>query len=167
MIWILLGIILLPILVRSDLCNKEESIGEVIMQYIFFGIMGSILGLLVAVVFPGDSKTVEQKYEIISLSDNSHLEGDFFLGIGSIKNDLNYAFYYKTQGGFYKLKTLSHQNVVIQYTDKSPVLVKRTQRQKVNYKIWYALDLREVRNNNWIIKVPPGTIKNNFKLDLK
>lgn len=135
-----------------------------------FLIFGLFIGFLLAIVLsacPEFQKEREWKVEktqnIISIEDGSTISGQFFLGSGTIKDQLCFTFYRETENGFVFDK-VSSSGTVIKETDGVPRIEWRRQRRVAPFYKSFVLfpPDREV-----IIYVPKGSIIRNFNLDSK
>lgn len=127
--------------------------------------IGAFIGGLIAVALPAKTEQVVTTYELESLQDGSLMSGSFFLGSGVVKDEMKYIFYYE-EDGFYKLKQVDYNDAKISYSDGKP----RAERYKfeevvgpfINY---FALDY--LGEEEYIIYIPKGTIKQDYNLDAK
>ena len=128
-----------------------------------FGILfGIVTGIFIALLIPSETEMkLNETLELQSFKDGSSINGSFFLGTGSIDGTMKYTFYYKTEGGF-KMKQLNYDNVIVKYSDEAPKVEEYKSRQTNASINKYSFDLKD---KEYIVYVPEGTVKNNYVLD--
>lgn len=138
-----------------------------ILSIVVVGICFGI-GLIVAGALPSEERTVVRRtYYLQSIQDNSNTEGTFFLGCGSVDEEMKYTFYYKTNKGF-KIKQIpcKEATIIHKEVNKKPraelVINKRKDDNTIMDYFSIVID-----RPNYNIYVPKGTIKNNYNLDAK
>lgn len=135
----------------------------------FLGTLGAAIGLCIGLVLsvmctlfaPVHNRTASV-YKLQTLNDNRAIEGDIFLGVGSIKGNMYYTFYKETDYG-YVLQEIRAHKAYIRYSDNPRV-------ELVEFGIgegaWQWLVLPGVIDEyHYIIYVPEGTISNKHELD--
>lgn len=163
----ILGLIFVIKSVWIDLAphDLEETIGNALATIL--GIfVGAVIGFLVALALPMDTKQKTDTYNIVSLQDNNSTNGNFFLGIGSFDGKMNYVFYYK-ENNTYKMKQIEHENAVIKHSNDPKIRRYRPVPTDalINY---FALDDYDSEKfMRYVIYVPKGTIKSNYTLNAK
>ena len=138
---------------------------DYIMGAIDGTIVGGIIGLIVTIALPMETKDKITSYEIECLQDNSSSKGSFFLGSGYIDGTMKYAFYTKRKN-YYDLQLVDYRYAAIEYTTGSP---KVYESEVVATDSWinnFAFDFN-LGDKVYVIQVPKGTIQNNFNLDAK
>lgn len=131
----------------------------------FFGFFaGFMLGIFVPIALPTESIPVTKTYNIECLQDNSNVSGSFFIGCGSVNNEMKYSYYYDCGDSTYVLEQIDVDDVKIKYTNEKPHIDKIKYKQTDN---WINLFSFELRNPTYIIYVPKGSIMNNYNLDTK
>jgi hypothetical protein len=128
------------------------------------GLISAFCGFMVALCFSMDYETVKWDRKIVSLKDNSSIKGRFFLGSGHIEGSMKYVFYVENNDDSYSMKMLDYYEARIKYSKNAPKL-KTTQTRPIKNQ-WnnWAIDAHQV-HTKYLIEVPNGTIKNDFKLD--
>jgi len=118
---------------------------------------------MIAVIIPTDKHTVVYTNEIVTLQDNNSVEGAFFLGSGAIGRSMYYSFYYNTEDGGFKSKTLDGDYVTVYYdeTPRYELHVTEPTDALINkFSVCVSCNGKERK-----LFVPEGTIKENYKLD--
>ncbi len=125
--------------------------------------VGFIVGFLVTIMLPAETEVNIYNYDIETLQDNNSVNGEFFLGSGSVEGKMKYVFYYKTNGGF-KMKQIDYEDAIIKYSETRRGVIEH--REEMISDSWinnFAYDLEKVIE--YEIYVPKGTIRSNYKLD--
>ena len=146
--------------------DKEDSIDwllNTIFSSFIGGAVGGVIGALTLFI-PKDTELKVLEYQIVSLQDNSDINGRFFLGSGYIKQDMQYTFYYKSKDGF-RLKQVKSDKAVINYSDNPRVIRYKDVPIDGWYNNWLANGYKP--SERYKIYVPKGTIKTNYNLDAK
>lgn len=155
-------IVAFVLIMRDGIDCFEDFLFSLLFGFLW-GIIGVGAGLIISLVIPADKHIVTYSNEIVTLQDNNALEGTFFLGSGGFGNDMYYSFYYKTEDGGFKSKTLDSDFVTIYY-DENPryeVNVEETTDAFINkFSICASCGGKERK-----LFVPEGTIKENYNLD--
>jgi len=129
-------------------------------------VIGLGVWLLFSVNFPHETY-VNKSTELVSLGDNTTLEGNFFLGTGSIDDEM-YYFYYQKDGDGYSFGKTKAAKAVIYYSEDAPriddISCERLSRWSWVFDPVGCDLLYDMRDR---IYVPEGTIKENYILDLQ
>ena len=148
------------------LMNKLKDKYTEKMEFYFYALIGVLISIIPALIIscliPIETKIEKSIFEIESLQDNNSIKGRFFLGSGLINSKMVYTLYLKNGDGF-KLYQLDSEIVTIKYSDSKPSLELY---EEVKTENW--LNQFSIKNHldfYYIIKVPKGTICNNFNLD--
>lgn len=164
----------------SEFDDFVSSVVSVLMIG-FVILLFALLGLGVAFLLP--MKTIEKvdTFNIVNLQDNKSLSGNFYLGSGVINDKMKYFFYYKDSvkningEEQFKLMSVPYDRTYIVFSD-SLKKVKRY-RQDVENSVkhpwwpkyvgnWFAIDaVWDEDCMKYVIYVPKGTIREDFKLD--
>lgn len=139
-------------------------------------IIGFFVGLFIALLLPAKTEKKETitTYELVCLQDNSSLNGDFFIGCGTIHGNMKYVFYYNVttvnnKKGFKQMQLDCDEDITIYYTDGSPYIEKiSTENVKVKgaFINHFAFDINFIHNKYGFF-VPSGSIKQEYNLDAK
>ena len=129
----------------------------------FFGFLFSIFfSLIISFSIPIKTQIEKTTYKIESLEDNNSINGRFFIGSGFINSNMVYTLYLKNEDGF-KLYQLNSDIVTIKYSNNEPTLELY---DEIITNDWINnFSVRNSTNFFYVIKVPKGTICNNFNLD--
>ena len=138
-----------------------DSFLDFIMYSFLGGIWGGILGFIIMFSLPDDRVQKTLTYKIESLQDNNSVNGNFFLGCGSIEGEMKYVFYYEVNGGF-RMKQVSYTDALIKYSTDVKVVV-HTEERTDSFINLFAVDFP--KDDTYEIFVPKGTIKNNYNLN--
>lgn len=128
-----------------------------------FGFLFSILfSIIISILIPIKTKIEKTICKIESLQDNNSINGRFFIGSGFINSNMVYTLYLKEQDGF-KLYQLNSDIVTIKYSNNEPTLEIY---DEIITNDWINnFSVKNPTNFYYVIKVPKGTICNNFNLD--
>lgn len=115
------------------------------------------------------------KYELVTLQDDSQIEGkirgEMFYIYGSINTEEVYNFYYKTSDdGFVRGKVDANKAVIYEKDDCKPVVIEYTTYTKsTDEKLqkWLFFWTTDIQVKNYKIYVPKGTVANEYSLDAK
>lgn len=130
-------------------------------------IIGFFVGFFIGIMIPSNTEiTLKKTYYLVNMQDNSNVEGSFFLGSGTVDEELKYTFYYKS-GESYKLKQIPADLAKIKYLkgDNKPRIEVRGKEKTDDFINHFSINT--IDDNNYTIFVPEGSIKNNYKLDAK
>jgi hypothetical protein len=147
---------------------KEEwyNISDKILFSILGASVGFLIGILVVLLISGilgiyfpPEPILTENEPLLALNGLTSVEGNFFLGIGSIKGDMEYYYLTDYKDGL-KIKTVSMDNIIICNSDNPQI-------EKYEYKF-----KSKFLNNNFIclkddfykIYVPKNSIKYDFKI---
>ena len=128
------------------------------------GLLGILFGLMIAFALPAKMEVIDTQWNIESLQDGNSVNGNFLLGCGSVNGKMKYSFYYQYNDG-YKMQQLDIDDVVVKYSDKTPVVIEHKttmvdpKKAFINY---FAID---DNSKTYDIYIPKGTIKTNYNLD--
>ena len=129
-----------------------------VMSFVF------IISLIIALIIPCKTYMAKHEYKIIALQDNASVEGNFFLGIGSVNGTMKY-FMYVDYGDHVKMETLSTSCTKIKYSNKPYLEIQQRSKVPRAFRNNFALLFND--HEEFTIYVPYGTIKQNFTLDAK
>jgi len=137
---------------------------------IFLGVIGALIGGVLASVLPADLEVSETTFQLETLQDNGGVDGSFFLGCGTINSKMMYIFYYNSgvnSNGdtVYRMGQVNYDNASVIYCDdEKPYLLKYEEVPSDAFINNFAFDFC----SSWYdIYVPKGTIKNGYTLDAK
>lgn len=133
-------------------------------------IIGTIGGALIAMIvgYTGHliypEKITEKVFNVRYLEvlqDNSSVNGSFFLGCGTINNEMCYSFYEKVDIDEFKMDMIRYNEATVKIIrdDSKPRIENIHKEWRTNWGVW-----DDYYN---VIYVPDGTIKNSFTLDAK
>ncbi len=167
MVTIIICIIIFCILMYFDL--GISSILDFVGVTIGGSVIGFIIGGLIALALPVSKHVEIYEYDIVTLQDNSQVEGRFYLGSGNVKGKMAYVFYYK-DGDFFRMGQADYDVSKVKYlspsdSTKSPnVTIYQTTPNEDSFINYFAFDI-DVYNKSYTIEVPEGTIRNVQNLD--
>jgi hypothetical protein len=163
MITIIIGILTgIIIAIVSNYRNGWTDFIDYFLDSILYGLLGFAFGGLIAFSLPMSTETKSESYNIESLSDNSSISGNFFIGCGSINGVMKYSFYYSNKD-YYKLMQIDCEDAIVKYSEDSPRIIIYEDEPLPKLINLFALDADF--NRHYEICVPKGTIKNNYTLD--
>ena len=147
----------------------------VIIVNVLKGLVGMFFGMIVGLFFavmigkiinPKETKKViDSTIYLENLSDNSGVEGSFFLGCGSINNKMSYSFYAKDQkSDMFSLETIPSDNAKIKYSSERPRL-ETYHYEPITNKSQKRFGYWKDDGPHHIFYIPNGSISNTFKLN--
>lgn len=142
-----------------------------LFDYVFWGmLMGCFPGIVIACLLPATIITtrVETSSEqrIVSLKDTNGIDGDFFLGSGSLSNSLKYFMYVKSEHGGMHMSHVPVSNTIIFEKDQLKhhgILRSYEQKLPESLRLWMFARTKY----RYEIFVPNDTIIKQMKLDLQ
>lgn len=86
--------------------------------YALIGVLFGVIVCMIAIAIPGPTEIVEtQAQSLYALKDSIAVEGDFFLGTGSVNNKLQYYYVIETETGTYQIKNIDIDDVTLYYIE--------------------------------------------------
>lgn len=123
--------------------------------------IGGILG-----IFPEKQKVPDEIEYIAAINDGSSISGNFFIGIGTIKEESYYFYYKKLDCGGYVQEKIRTEDVIIFESDSIIPHIQHYRNEFVN-KNWNDWAFPSQCNTYVHIYVPKGSIKQNYNFDLE
>ena len=105
-----------------------------------------------------------QEQKLYALSDGNEIEGSFFLGSGSIDDNMKYVYIVEIEDKGYKMKTLGVNHAYINYTDETPTLVTISYVFDNNILNFFAVPFE---SHEYIFNIPEGSITNSYIIDME
>lgn len=146
----------------------QDGIGDIIAGVVFtvvFGAFGLLLGggiaSFIGYAFPQRAEPSD-RYELVALRDNIGMSGSFFLGTGSIDQEITYFFYRKEGTGF-KADKVSNA-VIFEDEETQPYVQKYDSEFKNSFWDIFVFPMKEYPTE---IHIPKGSILQNYTLNLK
>lgn len=122
-----------------------------------------LLGSAIGVWLPTENRITSSEC-ITSLHESHIVEGDFYLGSGTINGKKQYIYSVHNKDG-YQLETIDNdKNVILGYDDKNPRIEVKTRIFTNDAWLWFAVPPVQTKTT---IYIPKGTIKEDFNIDLK
>jgi len=152
-----------------------ESYQTSILQKIGYGILGAFIGLLlggvlmmmVSLMVPDGSteEYVHHTTKLVAFADNMNTTGSFFLGCGTVEEEMRFHFYYKGKlGAEYGWINTNNTYIIEESTGKPRIETYYKRLNEGSSWIWWTTINKKTKR---IIYVPEGSIKQNYNLDLK
>lgn len=166
MIWfVLAGICFIFFCVGLWLRSADWQITSVVVA-VGLLFVGLLFSLFVGMSGSYNSYTKVKTQNLVALKDNSSVHGDFFLGIGTVDEEIKYSFYYEEEPGVYMLKTLDADYVQIAYSEgQNPRLETRYDCSRPGAWLMPGFDGCDESYPDYRLVIPNGSIKSNFVLD--
>ena len=140
---------------------------------IAFIVLGAVVGVFFASPFieiaeTGPKIPKEEPYsiELVALKDNSSVNGNFFLGTGTIDEDQYYFYLTKTAKGIQQRKLKNTSDVYLNYAESTDTPRIVVQKSRCANPIIDFLALGPTFTEYYIY-VPEGSITNEFSVDLE
>ena len=154
--------------------KKEPITAEVFWcSLIAFIIMGLVVGVFFALPFietaemgPKVPNGEPYKIELVALKDNNAVNGNFFLGTGTIEEDQYYFYLTKTEKGIQQRKLKNTDDVYLNYTENADTPHIIVQKCRCANPVINFLALGPTFTEYYIY-VPEGSITNEFSVDLE
>lgn len=124
--------------------------------------LGGFLGFFVALSLPAKFYTAHTIKKLENLQDGNSTKGSFYLGVGQIEGKMRYVFYVE-ENGLYRMNQIDYNLAAIKYTNSIAKVHFYEERKTSDIINYFALDFR--CDDNYILEVPNGTIKNTYNLD--
>lgn len=96
--------------------------------------------------------------EIIALSDKSSVGGSFFLGCGSISDNM-YYYYISNDTNGYRTHKIKAENAYVKYTDETPHIVSHS--TDIQNEWGFYID------DYYVIWIPEGSILQQYSVDIQ
>lgn len=149
---------------KINLSSYINLIGMSTTLSLFLGWIGAMIvgGITLGIYSSNiEHRDYEKHYlYITSVNRGNDIEGDFFLGSGTIKEKSYYYFYYKSKYG-YKLDKVDADNSYIVETDEGKPRITKV---KTKYNQDHFIKITYGGFKRYIIYVPKNTIVRDFKL---
>jgi len=158
---------LLPIISELIDCIKYKC--SFSWDTIFLGfitsIMGSVIGLFIAILLPCKYENSEWSRDLMSLKDNTNVRGSFFLGSGQINGEMKFVYYVQYNDSSFKMWQASYYDAVIKYTSNKPQVVITDRHQSESLLNKFAIDLAGEEKQTYVFEIPKNSIKDVYELD--
>jgi hypothetical protein len=156
----LIGLLFFPIL------NKEFDWDDFGLYFIF-SVLGAFSGFIIAVALPVKYEKSSWSEKVVSLKDNTSVNGSFFLGFGQINSTMKYVYYQQNPDSTYQMWQANYYDAVIRYTSGEPKIIINDYRKSKS--IWnkFAVDINDESRQTYIFEVPQWSIKNSYELDVQ
>lgn len=110
-----------------------------------------------------ESSVVEELYDIYSLRDESGTNGNFFMGTGTISNDVYYVVLVKDSIGYYQ-EVLEGRVYIIESDEETPRVV-QVSYYRYNQSYSELFNFNKTQDSHYIVYVPVGTIIINYSIE--
>lgn len=163
MITIKLGIILgIAFAIYKGYKEGHNDFVLYLLESLLCSVVGVLISGIIAFSLPMKTNIYTYTVNIESLQDSNGVVGSFFLGSGTIGNEMCYIFY-QENNGYYQLTKINSRYASIKYSSEKPKITVYEQKPTDDLINIFALDI--LSEKEYIIEVPKGTILNNYKLD--
>lgn len=169
---IVVALIVAVVTIRIDW--NEGELGHKIWMCIWrplFGILvGMVVGSLLAMfvgAFMKKKDVVKRTVPLYSINDFFGTDGQFFLGIGSVKTEPYYFFYKKTDGGFMLDKISTEKTVIIEQDSVQPRIEYLKKKFVNENNLLWGIPVGLFGCEDARIIVPKNSVKQNFNFDLQ
>jgi len=116
----------------------------------------------------------KSRLQLVALGNSSEIKGSFFLACGSVGSEQVYRFYYQTSDGGKKFDQVSVADATIYEEDRQDAYlskISKTKEYSATDHLWLIPSFMEraikKEQISYAIHVPKGTVKQEYKLDLK
>lgn len=172
MIFLLAGIILAFYMVYEIILKNDDSfIGVIFFTIISFFISLLTLfftipiALLIGFTMPQFEK-INDEYHLVALRDAIGLQGNFFLGYGSVHDQAKYYFYKKTNDNGLQLDSVDASDATV-YQDEqtNPYIVEHAKDFKKNWYYLFGLPIG-IFSQDYKIHIPPNSVLQGYNLNI-
>ena len=139
----------------------RSAIGWAVLYAAISLIPATFLAALIGHLLPGEERVVRQ-LEIIALADATHTDGQFYLFGGHIDAEPVYRYYYDTGKGYKMGWKPVRDSLIVESETETP----RYDRID-NVRDGGLFNIPMTHETRYIFYVPPGTVTNDFNLDLE
>ena len=154
-----IGIIVWTIYERDSDCILLGLLGMTV--FIFFAMGVSFLGGL---AFTSDEVYNTEETPICALSDNSNLNGSFFLGSGYVEENMYYYYLTENNDGSKTMRKISAMGTPVDDTEtENPRIVTEYTRNSSPVVRFFFFTYNETHK----IYIPPKSIKYSYNIDLE
>ena len=146
-------------------------VARIILTFMM-GLLGMMVGILMTVLLSLIPVEMEEykanTIYLYSMSDNSSVEGRFFLGGGSIGEKEYYKYYFKREDGGYKFGKIKADNAVVYEKNNVEPRIElyKTRMKNRNHEFW-RMDGVCGCDERYEVYIPKGTVKQFYNLDLQ
>ena len=129
---------------------------------IFSGLLSIPFTVAVAIFLPVKYETTTWSEALVSLKDNTSIQGSFFLGSGQINGTMKYVYYTQNSDSAFQLRQVNYDQAKIKYSSDLPHVTITDIRPKEGSWKW---SLNGEITQTFLFKIPKGSIQNNYTLD--
>nr|WP_156736357.1 hypothetical protein [Mycobacterium sp. E3298] len=135
------------------------------------GLIGALIALLPMLVaamlihsFNDQEEYIKEEIPMVALKDNVGVSGRFFLGSGSVDDEMKYYYMVQSDKGM-QIQSVSAEKSYLIETDKEQPVIKITDKRFKNKNLerWFP----SWESGDTTIYVPKGSIDYNYKVDLQ
>lgn len=148
---------------------KDEALIERMFPGLLAGTVGFVTGLVISftISFIVPAETIfKEKTSLVALQDNQSIGGKFFLGSGSFHGEFYYVFYKNTSDGIELDKVNATAAKIYEEVREDGVLEVWEKKIKPHYNL-FAICHQRICAPFYRVRIPQGTIKHGFELDLR
>lgn len=132
------------------------------------GILGGIFGFTIALIGSGLGTPTEvrevETTDLVCLSDNYSVAGNFYLGYGNIDGEMRYTYLYEEEGKGYTLGCIRASQCYIYVQDPDIPAQLRTITYGRKTGNWFCLD---IPRHEYTLYIPQDSIAYGFNIDLQ
>ena len=155
----IIGIIIWTIYERDPDCLLLG--GVFLMAFAFLAV---VVSGLVGLAFPSNEVYSTEETPICALSDNSDLEGSFFLGSGYVKEDIYYYYLTENDDGSKTMRKIPAMGTPVDDSEtENPRIVTEYTRNSNPVVRFFFFTYNETHK----IYIPPKSIKYSYNIDLE
>lgn len=163
MAYIILGIIIGFIVLFMDFGEFLEGLGGAFTGCLIGMLIWLVVGFPLGIAVPTTEVIEEQ--EIVALTDSTSIEGQKFLFLGYINEDLVCRYVINTERGKH-IEEVKSDNVYIKEGDFKPTVIKHKFVPKADWYWWFCFPIEHETNYTELL-VPENTVTNEYNIDLQ
>ncbi len=134
-------------------------------------LLALIFGMLIALLIGSIATACGAETEILTqetrnlyaLADGDDIHGHFFLGSGTIDENMKYVYIVETEGKGYKMESIGIHSAYIQYVDEQPTLTKTVYIFESDILNFFGV----CDSTEYLFRIPEGSITNSYVINLE
>lgn len=137
-----------------------------------FGILGGLVGFTAAMLWgigaDGEIRESTSRQNLVSLADTRSVEGDFFLGSGSVNGYAVYVWYEQDGDAYVQREAPASDARIHLISEGQPYYKVYTRKEKIKTSLnWYQFTIGMTSSDDpkYDFYVPRGSITRTYKLD--
>ena len=164
-LWVMLVLAFIVAIVATKSC--WGGFGTFISLFLLL-IVAAMLLMCLIVLIASDTLPTEYEYEstemIVALRDGQSIEGQFFLGTGSVENSPKYYYMIREDGGV-RLQSVGTERAIVYETEERTPAIETYKPKFKSSKAQFFFGVH-TGSNRYKIYIPPGSVDYQFSIDM-